>query len=418
MPAVGVGVFVFCVTWYIDSLGRELAIVPVVALVASAQWLLGPYLAYNFDLTTEKYRMYVDQDDYFIFVLPSIIAFIGVLHFLAPKITLEHIGQRITDNVRISNRVVYAILVLGFVSDAASAYAPASIGFLFFLTSQFKFIAVAYMLILKMKGRWWLTGFAFAALVGSSLETGLFHDIALWSALILSFVAYEFRLSTATKAAIVLVMAVFAMQLQTIKSQYREILQTGLGSGGIEAFFELFLDNHLSDTQTVDGDDLSMLNARLNQGWIISAIMNYVPAFQQYENGRTVIAAARDSVLPRLLSGKRAVNMSESFIRYTGLSVGSNTSFGISVVGEAWVNFGEWGIAFMLLFGAFYGGVLKWIYWISKKYPTVILWAPLVFLQAIKAETELVVVMNHMVKSGMFLILIYYLAYRVLKVRI
>lgn len=416
--ALSAGVFAFCFFWYIEALGRELAIVPVVALIASAQWLFGPYLAYSFDLVTSKYFMYVDANTYFRFALPSIIALIAGLYALAPTIMLVDVRNRILAARRIPDKTVYLIFAAGFISDYVAGFAPSALSFAFFLVSQAKFIAIAYMLILRVRWRWWAIGLAFFSLTTSSLESGLFHTVLLWSALILSFVTFEFRLSRSVKIATMLIMSVAVMQLQATKSQYREAIYSGERSAGVGTFADVFFDRETFGALLSGEDLLGNVNARLNQGWIISAIMNHVPLAVPHENGRTVVGAVKDSLVPRFLSGKREVVMSDAFMTYTGLSVAQGTTFGISVIGEAWVNFGHWGILFMLLFGVFYGSIMRGIVWYSRQYPTFVLWAPLVFLQAIKAETELVVVMNHIVKSGLFLVLVYYFSYRIMKVRI
>ncbi|GJL87322.1 MAG: hypothetical protein DHS20C03_10310 [Minwuia thermotolerans] len=122
--------------------------------------------------------------------------------------------------------------------------------------------------------------------------------------------------------------------------------------------------------------------------------------------------------MPRFLHDKKSVSVSENFERYTGLRVSDNTSFGISVIGESWVNFGYYGIVFMGFFGAFYASILRTAVTISRKFPTAIFWIPLIFLQATKAETETVVVLNHIVKSGALVAMFYFFAYKVLKWRI
>ena len=62
----------------------------------------------------------------------------------------------------------------------------------------------------------------------------------------------------------------------------------------------------------------------------------------------------------------------------------------------------------MLIWGGLISLSLRYLLALSYKYPTVILWIPLMFLQVVKAETELVVVLNHGVKSAFLLFLFYF----------
>jgi hypothetical protein len=144
--------------------------------------------------------------------------------------------------------------------------------------------------------------------------------------------------------------------------------------------------------------------------------MNYVPRNRPHENGATIVDAVRDSMVPRFLVDKKRVWVSDKFMQYTGLRVGKTTSMGISVLGEAYVNFGKFGGAwFMLAWGVFTGLIFRLLIRQSEKRPTLILWAPLIFLQVVKAETELLVVLNHLVKAIVFTWAFYWFTVRVLR---
>jgi hypothetical protein len=74
---------------------------------------------------------------------------------------------------------------------------------------------------------------------------------------------------------------------------------------------------------------------------------------------------------------------------------------GISIIGEAYGNFKVMGgILFMGIWGFLLAKI--WIFLLKKclKTPLLLAFLPLIFLQVIKAETELVVVLNHLVKSS------------------
>jgi hypothetical protein len=108
------------------------------------------------------------------------------------------------------------------------------------------------------------------------------------------------------------------------------------------------------------------------------------------------------------LIAKAAVDQSAKFHLFTGLPVSPGTTFGISVLGEAWANFGAWGALFMGVVGLFYGVVLRAMVKVAASEPTIVLWTPLLFLQAIKAETELTIVLNHLVKTFILIVLLYF----------
>ena len=73
---------------------------------------------------------------------------------------------------------------------------------------------------------------------------------------------------------------------------------------------------------------------------------------------------------------------------------------GISLLGEAYVNFGVRGAwVFMFVFGLISSFVIRQFFLLASTYPTIWLWFPLILLHFVKAETELLVQLNFIVKS-------------------
>ena len=420
LASIGLGLFAYTLFWFINTTGKEIAIGPVISMIATAQWILGPYFAYYHDAITYKYRMYVNEEAYFLYIVPALFFFVVAIRFFTPTISILQLRNYILQTSLLNTRNIYYIFAIGVATQLATSSLPFSLRFVLFLISQFMFIASIYMMVLRMRFRWICLGISFTLLGISSLEYSLFHIILLWSTIIASYICAELRVKFRTKIFFLVLSVLLVTQLQAAKSEYRLRITQDPGSAGIFTLMDAMVENSLfqnsefSSISTNNGE----LNARLNQGWIISAAMNHVPAVRDFENGETIIRAFQDSLLPRFLFEKRTVNVSDGFEKYTGLRVSSDTSFGISVAGEAWVNFGYYGIIFMGFFGLFYASVMRTIVIIARRFPTVIFWIPLIFLQATKAETETVVVLNHIVKSGVLVAMFYFFAYKVLKWRI
>lgn len=408
--AASVGLCVYSLLWYVNALGSEIAIVPVIAVIATWQWLLGPFLAYHGEVSSFKYFMYVEEESYYSFVLPGLLAFLGVLQWISPRIELDEYLRYLRATVRIKNSTIYLIVGGGIVAGLVSA-GPDALKFILYLASQVSFVGLLYMLAYRMEGRWVALLLSFGMLVYDSAQVGLFHNVLLWSALIFSYICHEFRLSRLAKLSIIIAGLVVVMQLQGAKSNYRELITSDPGRAGVMTLVETMVETPLE--LSYDSG-----NVRLNQGWIISAVMAHVPSVVPHQQGQTIYEALLESFQFRIIGEKRAVEVSEAFRTYTGLPVASNTSFGISVVGEAWVNFGYFGILFMGCFGAMYGYVMRGVAIMGRRYPTYVLWTPLLFLQAIKMETEFVVVLNHVIKAGIFVFMLYFLAYKLFRLRL
>lgn len=420
VPAIGLGLFAYSIIWFVNATGVEITIAPVVSMIAAAQWVVGPYFAYYHDAVTYKYRMYVSEEQYFNFVVPALFAMIYFLRYFSPVIHIDRLREIVLKYSYLTATSIYILFFVGFTAEMAIGLVPNALKFAVFLMAQFTFIASIYMIVLRMRYRWLFLAAAFSVVVLNSIEHSLFHILLLWSALIASYVCSEFRFRFLTKFLVFLGFILLSVQLQASKAEYRLRIFQNPNNASISTLIDTMYENYLFQTSQFSStnDSLGMLNARLNQGWIISAIMNYVPAVREHEGGATILTALEESLVPRFLVEKRAVEVSDAFKNYTGLPVSSNTSFGISVLGESWVNFGSYGIIFMGFFGASYGLVTRLVLILANRFPTVIFWLPLIFLQAVKAETEMVVVLNHISKSTIFIIAFYIMAHKFLKWRI
>ena len=165
---------------------------------------------------------------------------------------------------------------------------------------------------------------------------------------------------------------------------------------------------------------LNNINARVNQGWIIARIMNHVPQNEPYANGQTVIRAFEAALLPRILASDKAVaGGKENFERFTGTPLNKNTSMDLSLAGEGYANFGKWGgMVFLMAIGLFFNLALIAVIRISRAHPTLILTIPLLFFQVIKAETDFATVLNHLTKSIVVVVFIYWAINKIFKIQI
>jgi len=245
----------------------------------------------------------------------------------------------------------------------------------------------------------------------------MFHNFILWSTLLFTIISMILHFKTYQKVLIISFGFFFMITLQIIKAQYREMIEFGISdTDRVEIFVDLFSEELLSGLNMDNEENLKSVITRLNQGWIVSAIMHNVPRNEDFANGETIKVAAYSSLVPRFLDkGKKIAGGRENFIKYTGLPLTQQTSMGISVIGEAYINFGVYGgILFMFIYGMGISLLFKLFITLSITKPSLILWSPLLFLQAVKAETELVVILNHVIKSGILVLLFIYVTQRFL----
>ncbi len=389
---------------FVTRLGKNLPILELMALIAAAQWGLGPLFAYNLPSTFTKYTMAVPLEIYFQNALPGIFAF---LFFLIgrkqnQKKSLRYQLKPLRPNV------AYTLIVIGLLTPVISPFLPSALRFLYFLMSSLVYVGLLVYYsnplnrnrnVSLLLGLLWL--------LFQAAESGIFHTLILWGAIFFCFYRGYFQKNLARRLSFIGIAFTGIFFTQVIKSDFRS--EIGQGKGQLGVFVELILSKATGGEELLDPEVLADLNVRLNQGWIIARIYNHVPMHEPYANGETIKEAVVNAILPRLIfKDKKKAGGQENFERFTGEYLRNNTSMGISVLGEAFANFGKWGGTFFM---AIYALVISSIYYrliqLSKRFSLLIYLIPLVFLQVIKAETELYVVLNHLLKSLLLIFLLF-----------
>jgi hypothetical protein len=277
-----------------------------------------------------------------------------------------------------------------------------------------KYIGAALWLFQPQSKNKWLAmaGILFLTLL-SSIQAGMFHDLLLWLALLFSFVVLQTNMSIWRRLVFIIGGFLLAFLIQSIKGEYRERLAEGLMANQTpeEVFIDL-VTIRVENLQNLFTDDefMAMTNVRLNQGWIISAIIDNVPNMEPYANGETIWEAFSASFIPRFLDPeKKVAGGRENFERFTGLPLGAGTSMGTSVLGEAYANFGPMGTwIFMFFWGLFLSIIFNTLVKYAQKQPLMYVFLPLIFLQVVKGETELYVVLNHFIKSIILVMILFW----------
>ena len=386
----------------IKNMGNNIPILDLMIVLASLQWILGPFIDYHNGITHYKYHMYVPEEQYMSFVVPAVIAFIVGLSIYKDRSDLDELKEKATEIISCYPRLPYILVITGLLIPFFSSFVPPSLRFVFFLLANIKYIGVIYLLFSGSSNRWLIFTGIMLLTASASIASGMFHDLLLWAMLTFTFIAKELNLSFTKKLLFAMLGIFVAITIQSVKAQYRELVWRKGYTGNKTTLFLSLAMNEWQNGTIFTPTSESDTNVRLNQGWIISAILKNVPAKEPYAGGTTITEAIRASLLPRFMDpNKKKAGGQENFKRFTGLSLSKGTSMGISIVGEGYANYGYWGgILFMLFWGIF----ISWFWHIlnnlSGTFPTIMIWSPIMFLQVVKAETELVVVLNHLIKSS------------------
>ena len=406
--------FVFIVfIKFVLQLGKSVPMLELMLLISGLQWIVGPYIEYNSPSLHYKYYMYVPQDVYMGYVVPAY----GLFAFIV-LLTLRRY-QKLTiniDNLKNYKQYGFMVFLIGVFFDVISGFLPGALGFFAFIIANFKFAGAIILFYSESRQLRYVFYGALVYLFVSALQKAMFHDLVLWSVFFYMFWAMKNQPSVKSILITFLVASLSLTTLQTIKAAYRMKVWNGYRGNKIELFTGLIVDAVLLNGANASELDGELNNVRLNQGWIISAIMDEIPKNLQFLDGETIKEAIGAAILPRFLNpSKKKAGGQENFEKFTGLTLNEGTSMGISIIGEAYGNYKVFGgIVFMGIWGFFLAKI--WRFLIGRIYKNLMLIAfiPIIFLQVIKAETELVVVLNHLVKSMIVVFLFFWATKRFL----
>lgn len=385
---------------FIKQLGTGLPILELMMLIAGLQWIVGAVIEYANPSMHYRYYMYVDQAEYMQFVVPAYSVFCIIIFLLLKKI--NRIEVPIND-LKYYSQYGLRIFLIGVFFDLTGSLFPGPLGFFAYILANFKYVGAIVLFFSENKKLKNIFYGVIAFLLLTSIVKAFFHDFILWSVFFYLFYAFKTKPSFLKIAGTFIVGGFFLLTLQTVKSAFRNEVWNNYSGNKVELFVSLVSDAIFPDEMGAEEfDDEVGNNVRLNQGWIISAIIDNIPRNQDYLHGETIVDAVFSSLLPRFLNPNKAkAGGRENFRDFTGLELSSGTSMGISIIGEAYGNFAVFGgIMFMGVWGLFLGKFWVFLYRKVEGNIVFIAFLPLLFLQVIKAETELLVVLNHLIKSS------------------
>jgi len=246
---------------------------------------------------------------------------------------------------------------------------------------------------------------AIALEVYKALAGGSFHELIIWSASVLMFLAWAHAWSKKRILAFVVVGVFSIMLIDAIKRDYRDqFWYTGprISESRLLAFTLIAFDAATSPSKIFGTKSFTELLERLNQGWIVNSAMRWTPAIEPYARGRTLIRDMTAGMLPRaLFKGKGVVSGREDYERYTGYSLLASTSMALGTAGEMYVNFGrEGGVLAVGIYGLLLGLGYRALALQAARHPLWWIWVPYFGSVAVKAETSVGVLFSWLVKGA------------------
>lgn len=428
---MSVFLFVYFLLSLIDSIGKsyDLLTIPIVLLIFECLMMpMVVYNIYNDDILIRalRYNMAVPKEEYFSFVFPGTLAMIiGMrLPLMSSRTQTIKINQAVAGckaYLQGKGNLGVLLIIIGASSGVLEVFTPGELRYVLYLFGRLIVVGVFYIFYSDAKNRkLYLIG-ALSFILLQSLAAGLFGDLIYTSLLGGLLIMLGGKLKTYYKVAFAVAGFIVVMLIQSVKADYRKITWAE-GEQEVEntqAFATLVLDRLASPGQFFNLDVLFPVVNRFNQGMIVAKVMEYIPKYEPFADGETVYGSVVATFVPRVLwPDKPKAGGQYNMLRFTGFLV-VGYSMNVGVIGEAYGNFGpEGGVVFMFVFGLFFNFIFYMIVVKSKKTPTLILWIPFIYLNAVQAETDTLMTINSTIKNILFMTFCYWGANRFLRLKL
>ncbi|MBC5991625.1 hypothetical protein [Pontibacter cellulosilyticus] len=413
----------FSVVNFLLEIGKTIGIRSLTFMIATVQWVLGPFLSYSLLDPFDYYYMPVPQDVYFALAIPGVLLFALGLYSINDKYVNEaQLIAKLKTYLNEKHSVGLYLIFTGFLFSYLGPLFPGSLAFFFYLLSSLKYVGAFYVLLSNNNGKYLYFAGVFFFLFLDAFTSSMFHELLLWLAFTFLLLALNLKLKLFTKFSLLCLGFVFVFAVQAIKGDYRSAIWGGEVTEQVSKvdLLESSFETRIASEGLFNERNIHNFIYRINQGWIVGHVMAYTPKYQDHARGETIMEGVVATLLPRFLAPDKVTSGgAEYFEKYSGLILVEGTSMDLSPIGEAYANFATMGGAtFMFFLGLLYAAVLSLVSKLSFTTPTLILWIPLLFQQAIKAESDITTGINHVTKAAVVIYLVYWVAKNIFKVKL
>jgi hypothetical protein len=418
-PWIGAGIFVTVATFvHLQYASRTIVPFPHFAIfIGALQYVLAAWFSLYHPPRDPTYNIAGQVAEYFAYGGPVVLSYAAgwALSLLWLKKPLK--AYQITQPSQALLNELDAVSLAGIAALLASRVIKIqSLSFVLLLFGNLRYVGIYGRMVLQGKGWQWRIAIVLALEVILATGAAMFHSLLLWCLWTFAIWLFSFQPRLPVK---IIAIAVGILLLPTIQEAKWEL--RGEGDKPLQEADTLveptaidktvlwisYLGPSTLKTLTInlEEDFLGDMAVRYNQGWIVNRTMQWVPTYEPFARGSTILEAAKGSLLPRLLAPeKERAGGQEGMARFAGLDLGEDTSMTLGSAGEMYANFGVIGgivgcgiyaLGFGILFRVICRRALVGPLWWSI--------VPFIFYSSVKAEDDIAFVLNWTVKSSLLI---------------
>ena len=428
-----IGYQLFFILRFINNIGYTICFFDFLCFYSALDTLLMPMIGYRiFNINNSLARVWgwymrVPQETYYGFLIPANVALALGLNLLIKKYKPEFFKQlleRLIEDARDKGKIGIVLTIIGFLSAFLTG-TNSVLAFVFHLLSMLKYVGPFYIYFSNLRFRKVVFFLSLLIFLGQAIYIGLFGEFVMYLVLALMIVVIQYNIRFNLKLVVFSIGLFLIIVLQSVKGTYRFITWQGKEKMGLSTqnsskigiFGALFFDRMSNLDNLLDERSAFGIYTRMNQGYLISRAMNYVPRVEPYADGETIAKSVAAILVPRILwPDKPEAGGRENLSRFLGIKTKLTYSMNIGPYGEAYGNFGpQYGVLFVFLYGLFTSLLFRQLLEKSKLRPTLIIWAPLLFYSTLTVETDILSTLNAFIKGAIFVALLFWISKKFFK---
>lgn len=407
--------FIILYFWLVWKSGKTYPIIYLFIFTYFLQYIFSTYLIYN-EYKVLSYQMPIHQDKYFEYTVIALLSLFSGIFLFNKDIDLRPKVSKIEPEK--AKNLGYLLLGISYGFDFVQLVGIEFLNSIISFTTYLKYLAAFCFLFSTVKIRFIIIAVVFIQLALSVIKGGVFISFFIWSTFLFFFISLRYKFSFTLRATFLLVAVPVLVLIQGVKEKYREETWRGRQEGGVQVFTDLAVEESEKNEGEPFAESKGVIStvARLTQGWHLGMTLKHVPNRQKFAGGEEMMGDVSSSIIPRVFfPDKKMVNSQDKFYKYTGHKLMGNTSMSIGVLGDFYINYGEWGSYVMLfVFGVL---IIKSYNWFIRRFvfqnPLNIVWIPFILSYLIRANNDFYIFFNGMIKGFILFLIVDYVQRRI-----
>lgn len=405
---LGLCLFAYLLLEFFWLTGKTFPIRNLFSVFVGLQMLVGPYLSYYWYGDYQLYRMHIDDSSYFSYAFPATLFFVIGLRFKT-NVDSEIVPvDNLTSRFQLNKLLPYQFIVIGLVFTLFENIQGVEYAFVFVLLAYLKYVGLFILILSREKLPLIPACLVYGSLLIKAALLGMFQDLLIWSTFLGMILSIKYTFSLKVKITAFAGFLIFSFLIQSIKESYRAVVWSGEEEASLTAIQGSFQQVQASKG-ILSNENIGSSLVRINQGWILSSVMENVPEKVDHTKGYLTRKYLEAAILPRFLApDKLKAGSRDIFITYSGVPIAPGTSMGLGIFSDAYIEFGKvGGWIYLFFYGLLYNLCLKIIKKSSDDYPYLFLFIPLIFIYPVRPDSETQTVLGHLFKASFFVFVIH-----------